>query len=104
LNFDGTWCIKDTHGGNWRNRRIHIGNRGLKGTVRKDENITNSVVEDIGGAFYTDHGTFNRRRCVEHAGTAVAYNSQRNTAHRGNIEGENDVNVCRGWNFLASKL
>ena len=49
-------------------RHVHIGNRGLKGTVRKDENVMNSV-GDIQGACYTDYGT-QKRRGAEHAGTA----------------------------------
>jgi len=46
----------DMWGRNWWDRHIHIGNRGLKGTVRKDENVMISV-GDVWGAFYMDHGT-----------------------------------------------
>jgi hypothetical protein len=114
LNFGGR-CIRGTRGRNRWDRRVHIGNRGLKGTARKDENIMNSV-EDIWGAFYTDYRTFKKRcvehagtaveynesRCVEHAGTAVVYNSQWNPSHRRNIEGEKDVDVRSVRNFPAT--
>ena len=78
MNFGGR-CIRGTWGRNRWDRRLHIGNRGLKGTVRKDVNIMNSV-EDIGGAFYTDYRTF-KRRCVEHAGTVLVYNERRCVEH-----------------------
>ena len=54
MNFGRRW-IRDTWGRNRWDRRIHIGNKGLKATARKDENVM-ILVGDIRGVFYTDYG------------------------------------------------